>query len=190
MTPAERAVSLTSFQQVALVLLRTLIGWHFLYEGLYKLRLPGWTADGQPLAAWTSAGFLRAATGPFGRLARATVDAGLLAVIDKLVMIGLLCVGVSLLLGLLTRVGCVGGMLLLALFYLMQIPTSGMPQTGAEGSYLLVNKTLIEGFAVLALFSFDTGRIAGLDRWWRERRRVSAAPLSSDPRVIEQGSGT
>jgi thiosulfate dehydrogenase [quinone] large subunit len=46
-----------------------------------------------------------------------------------------------------------------------------MHQTGAEGAYLLVNKTLIEGIAVLALFAFDTGRIAGLDRFWYDRRR-------------------
>ena len=42
--------SRSSLQQVALVTLRTLIGWHFLYEGLYKLRLPGWSPDGTRIA--------------------------------------------------------------------------------------------------------------------------------------------
>ena len=30
----------------ALVVLRTLIGWHFAYEGYYKLMLPGWSRGG------------------------------------------------------------------------------------------------------------------------------------------------
>jgi hypothetical protein len=38
-----------------------------------------------------------------------------------------------------------------------------MPQPGAEGAYLLVNKNLIELAAVLAVMAFRTGRIAGLD---------------------------
>jgi thiosulfate dehydrogenase [quinone] large subunit len=163
--------ALSSLQQVSLVLLRTLIGWHFLYEGYFKFSLPAWTADGKPLAAFTAAGYIKAATtGPLGALARWAADAGLLPVIDRLIMFGLLAVGLSLILGLLTRVGCVGGVLLLALFYFTAVPTTGLPQTGSEGNYLFVNKTLIEGVAVLALFAFDTGRIAGLDRLLSERR--------------------
>jgi len=30
----------TTFQSISLVVLRTLIGWHFLYEAYYKLNLP------------------------------------------------------------------------------------------------------------------------------------------------------
>ena len=39
-------------QQVTLVALRTLIGWHFLYEGYVKLLTPSWGSDGVPMAAW------------------------------------------------------------------------------------------------------------------------------------------
>ena len=42
-------VALSSWQQVGLVLLRTLIGWHFLYEGYFKLLHPAWTRVGTPL---------------------------------------------------------------------------------------------------------------------------------------------
>jgi thiosulfate dehydrogenase [quinone] large subunit len=187
---AEPTPALTPFQQFSLVALRTLIGWHFLYEGIYKLRLPAWSADGHPIPAWTARGFIAGATGPFGGLARAAVDAGLLPWIDRLMMLGVAAVGLSLILGLLTRAGCVGGLLLLGLFYVMQVPTTGMPQPMAEGSYLLVNKTLVEGVAILALFSFDTGRIAGLDRLWRERRRAPSSVLAAEGRVQPQGSGT
>jgi thiosulfate dehydrogenase (quinone) large subunit len=179
--PQPQAAALSSFQQTALVLLRTFIGWHFLYEGYFKFSLPAWAPDGKPMAAWTSAGFIKAVDGPLASVARAAVDAGLLVWIDRLVMCGLVAVGISLMLGLLTRAGCIGGLLLLAMFYFMAIPTTGLPQTGAEGTYLLVNKTLIEGLAVLALLAFDTGRIAGLDRLWADRRARGAAPAMDAP---------
>jgi thiosulfate dehydrogenase [quinone] large subunit len=66
-------------------------------------------------------------------------------------------------LGLFTQLGCIGALGFLAMFYLSQPPLSGMPQPGAEGAYLLVNKNLIELAAVLAVMAFRTGRIAGLD---------------------------
>jgi len=188
--------SFSSFQQVTLVLLRTLIGWHFLYEGLYKFRLtqPAWNPDGSgPMSAWSSSGFLQASTGPLGKLAHYALSHSWLPVIDKLVMIGLAAVGLSLILGLCTRLGCAGGLALLAMFYLLQVPTSGMPQPHAEGNYLFVNKTLIEGIAVLVLLSFDTGRIAGLDRLWRERRSGQLAAVPAErisERTVGQGSGT
>jgi thiosulfate dehydrogenase [quinone] large subunit len=179
--------SLTPFQQTALVILRTAIGWHFLYEGMYKLRLPAWSPDGNPLGAWSSIGFLKAAaSGPLARVARYLVDHGFLTALDKALMIGIALVGLSLMLGLFTRLGCIGGVFLLSLFYLLAIPTKGMPQAGAEGNYLIVNKTLIEGVAVLVLSAFDTGRIAGLDRLWRRKRYVP--DLSTD--ALGQGSGT
>jgi thiosulfate dehydrogenase (quinone) large subunit len=182
--------TLTNFQQGALFALRTLIGWHFLYEGIYKLSLPGWAPDGKPLPAWSALGFLKAATGPLGDLARWCADHGMLTVIDKLVMFGIAAVGLSLILGLFTRAGCIGGLVLLSMFYFLAIPLSGMPQPQAEGSYLIVNKTLIEGIAVLVLLSFDTGRIAGLDRLWRNRRQYPLAVPAADQGAFEQGSGS
>ncbi len=38
-------------QRFALVLLRILIGWHFLYEGVIKAYNPAWTAKGYLLSA-------------------------------------------------------------------------------------------------------------------------------------------
>jgi thiosulfate dehydrogenase [quinone] large subunit len=150
-------------QQIGLVLLRTLIGWHFLYEGYYKLVLPAWSADGQPIADWSSAGYINAATGPLAGLFRRMIEAGWGPWIDRTVEISLILVGLSLILGLFTKLGCIGALLLLALFYVSAMPMAGIPQRGAEGTYLLVNKNLIEACAVLVLMSFNTGRIAGLD---------------------------
>lgn len=176
--PLDPKSPLSGFQQVTLVVLRTLIGWHFLYEGYFKVSLPAWSPDGQPLPAFSAAGFIKATTGPLGWLAQTMVNGGHVNVINKLIVFGLLGVGLSLMLGLLTRIGCIGGMLLLALFYFTSIPTAGLPADHAEGTYLIVNKTLIEGLAVLALYAFDTGKLAGLDRLFGDRRRAAASSVA------------
>jgi uncharacterized membrane protein YphA (DoxX/SURF4 family) len=78
-------------------------------------------------------------------------------------------IGLSLVLGLYTRVGATGALLFLSLVYFLYLPTLGVPQPSAEGTYLIVNKTLIEASAVVLLLAFDTGRIAGLDLVRRKR---------------------
>ena len=153
----------STLQQAALITLRTLIGWHFLYEAYYKLALPGWSRLGVPIAAWTSAGYLKAATGPLGKLFQKLLDAGWGGRIDTAVKWSLLLIGLSLLLGLFTRVGAYGALILLLIFYLVSVPLSGTQVPGSEGAYLLVNKTLIEAAAVCVLLAFHTERLAGLD---------------------------
>jgi thiosulfate dehydrogenase [quinone] large subunit len=154
---------LSSFQQFALIALRTVIGWHFLYEAYYKIASPAWSPGGGPLQPWTSAGYLKGSSGPLARLFQWMVNSGWTTWIDRSVKIGLLLIGLSLLLGLFTRVGAIGALFFLSLFYLLYVPTLGVPQPGSEGTYLIVNKTLIEAIAVVVLIVFDTGRIAGLD---------------------------
>src|SRR5712692_1952663 len=156
-------------QLVALVVLRTLIGWHFLYEGYYKWILPAWTRDGHPLARWSSAGYLKAASGPLAGLFQRLVEAGWVPWIDRTVEIALVLIGLSLVLGLLTRAGCWGALVFLTLVYVAAIPVRGVPQPGGEGTYLLVNKNLIEWAAVLLLLTFRTGEIAGLDVFLQRR---------------------
>jgi len=178
-------------QQAALVLLRTLIGWHFLWEGFVKLWWPSWSRDGWPLARWTSAGYLRAATAPFAETFHALADSPWLAVLDALVAIALLLAGLSLLLGLFTQIGATIALVLLALFYVSSVPTRGVIEPGAEGNYLYVNKNLVEAAAVLVLLVFRTGRLAGLDlllgRRRRAERRADAAP---EPEGRREGEGT
>ncbi|MGH9331348.1 MAG: DoxX subfamily [Vicinamibacterales bacterium] len=160
-------------------MLRTLIGWHFLYEGYYKLMLPGWARDGHPLAGWSAAGYLRNATsGPLAGLFQSLAGSAAGGWVDLAVPVGLALVGVSLVLGLLTELGCLGAAAFLTLFYLSAIPTSGAPQAGAEGTYLLVNKNLIELAAVMVLLSFRTGRIAGLDLLLAGRVRLRRPPVA------------
>jgi thiosulfate dehydrogenase [quinone] large subunit len=151
-------------QQFLLVALRTLIGWHFLYEGYFKLATPGWGADGLPLSAWSSAGYLRAATGPFASVFHAVAASPWLGTIDIIVAASLAAVGIGLMLGLFTQIACAGGIVLLTLFYVSSVPLDGLPAARQEGAYLIVNKTLIELAALAVVFVFRTGPIAGLDQ--------------------------
>ena len=162
----------SAFHSFALVLLRTLIGWHFLYEGYYKLVTPGWTRGGAPVGAWSASGYLKAATGPLAGVFHALGQSALSGWIDQLVPVGLVLVGLSLILGLFTQLGLSGALAFLTLFYVSAIPTEGVPRPGQEGVYLLVSKNLIEWAAVLLLLACRTGRIAGLDLLLRR----SAAP--------------
>ena len=113
---------------------------------------------------WSSVGYLKAATGPFAGLFHRLADTpALLHVANAITMWGLTLVGLGLILGLCTQMAKVGGMGFLLMFYLSQPPWYGLPQAGAEGNYLIINKNLIELLALATLFAFRTHRIAGLD---------------------------
>jgi thiosulfate dehydrogenase [quinone] large subunit len=169
--PYSASGPLSVFQQFTLVILRTVIGWHFLYEGYFKLMLPAWAPNGTHLARWSSAGYLNGATGPVGHLLHALFDAGWGHVIDVAVIGALWGIGLSLMLGFLTQLGCYGALVMLTLFYITAVPLDGVPHPGMEGNYMIVNKNLIEWVAVAVLLSFRTGRIAGLDLLYFVRRK-------------------
>jgi thiosulfate dehydrogenase [quinone] large subunit len=152
-------INYSNWQVAALVIVRVLIGWHFLYEGLVKVINPNWSA----------ASFLNAAQGPFANLFKSMAsNSSVLDVINFCNQWGLVLIGLSLILGLLSRWACIGGMALLSMYYLSNPPLIGLDIAGmAEGSYLLVNKNLIELFTLLILFFFPTGHRIGLDRFLR-----------------------
>ena len=168
-------VRLSSFQQVMLVVLRTLVGWHFLYEGYVKIIGPTWTRAGVPLQPFSAAGYLKGATGPLASIFHALGNSPWVPALDVAVAVTLLVAGLLLVLGLFTQLGCVLAAGLLAMFYLSAIPLSGVAEARTEGTYLIVNKNLIELAAVAVVFAFRTGRIAGLDRWRRVRHAQAHA---------------
>jgi thiosulfate dehydrogenase [quinone] large subunit len=166
-------------EQIALVALRTAIGWHFLYEGYYKIVSPSWSPNGVPLERWTSAGYLKGASGPLAGLFQRLVNAGWTTWIDRSVKIGLALIGLSLMLGFLTRLGSWAALLFLALVYSLSVPLTGVPQPNVEGTDLIVNKTLIEALAVCVLLAFNTGAIAGIDLLFKRKGKTeSRAPLA------------
>lgn len=77
---------------------------------------------------------------------------------------GLLILGGCLLLGLFSRLSALGAAALVMTFYLAHPPWPGeLPNPLAEGSYLIVNKNLIEVVACLLLATTPSGVWAGLD---------------------------
>ena len=164
-----KAIALSPVAQVTLVLLRTLIGWHFLYEGYFKLMRPAWSAAGAPLPSWSSTGYLKAAAGPFASFFHRLAESSWIGTIDTTIPIALAVVGLLLMLGLFTQLACMLALVLLATFYTASIPMSGLPEPGSEGAYLIVNKPLVEAAAIAVVFALRTDHIAGLDRWRGER---------------------
>jgi len=145
----------------ALVALRLVVGWHFLYEGLLKLQNSHWTAADY-LAQ--SRGLL---SGAFHWLA---ADPSRLAVVDAFNRWGLVLIGVGLIAGLFTRAATVAGILLLALYYACNPPFPGYAASSAEGSDLVVNKVLIELAALWVLLVLPTGGVVGVDRLFSKSR--------------------
>jgi thiosulfate dehydrogenase [quinone] large subunit len=153
------STNLTKAQGNALVLLRILIGWHFLYEGVIKAYNPAWTSRGYLLSASILKPFFAWLAGD-----------SLISAIDTLNIVGLIAVGISLLVGIKVRWGCIGGILLLMLYYLAHPPFPGLPQGPSEGSYWIVNKNLIEMAALLVIYSFPLTSVFGIENLFLKKR--------------------
>ena len=80
-------------------------------------------------------------------------------------MWGLTLVGACLILGLFTRLASLAGIGFILLFYLATPPFVGyFYSIPTEGSYLIVNKNLVEIAALAVIFATGSGLFAGLDR--------------------------
>ncbi len=164
-----KSLSYSATQTWMLTILRVLIGWHLMYEGVVKLWNPGWSAGGYLM---DSQGFFAEY---FYKLA---ANPGVLEVVDFLNVWGLILVGLGLILGVFTRLALIGGIVLLGLYFLSHPPLIGVNYAlPSEGSYLWVNKNLIEIFAMAVLLVFPASRVIGLDRFiwnWRKDAKASA----------------
>jgi thiosulfate dehydrogenase [quinone] large subunit len=141
---------------VAITVLRVIVGWHFLYEGISKLTSPSWSA----------AGYMRVSRGPFSAFFRwIAANPQMLDGANQIMMYGLTIVGLLLILGLFTRAAALGGILFILLIYLCNPPFVGYFYTiPTEGSYLIVNKNLVELCALAVILLTRSGLFAGLDR--------------------------
>jgi uncharacterized membrane protein YphA (DoxX/SURF4 family) len=173
---------------VGIAFLRVAIGWHFLYEGLAKLLDPGWTA----------AGYLRSSEWLLADLFHWMAETpNVLPVVDLLNVWGLILIGAALMLGVFTRLASLAGIFLLALYYAAHPPLPGFEQTTAEGSYLIVNKNVVEMVALLVLAIAPASGFAGLGRYLAAAlrrlggtvRRAAASgetPLHVDPEGLSR----
>lgn len=136
-------------------MLRIAIGWHFLYEGLVKFSNPTWTSVGYlSHANWIFSNF-------FHQLANSIQ---LIQLVDFLNMSGLVLIGFGLLLGIAIRWSAVFGITLLILYYIVNPSLIGekFNSVSSEGSYLIVNKNIIEAFALVLVYVYPTRLQVGL----------------------------
>jgi thiosulfate dehydrogenase [quinone] large subunit len=145
----------SSWQAVALIILRFLIGWHILFEGFSKLLIPN----------WTSFGFLQESKWILAPVTQYILEhEKLLSLVDILNTWGLIAIGLGLILGLFARTASIAGALLLLLYYSVNPPLIGLEYSvPTEGNYMVVSKTLIEAAALVIIALFPTSRIFGLD---------------------------
>ena len=170
----DRRVS--TVQLAMLTILRVVVGWHFLYEGIAKLM----TAD------WTSQGYLTVSKWIFGPIFRWMAETPpVLAAVDFLNIWGLTLIGIGLMFGALTRIAAVSGMVLISLYYLANPPFIGMDfGVVSEGNYLIVDKNLVEFFALMVVAIFPTGTFLGFDRYiayLRSKRARSGTEQDTEP---------
>ena len=93
--------------KASVTLLRILIGWHFLFEGIVKLYNP----------EWTSFGYLATAQGPFDWFFTSLIGDSTIGWVDTMNIIALMIVGITFTLGIFERLGAiVGGYLRFLIF--------------------------------------------------------------------------
>lgn len=108
--------------------------------------------------SWTSAGFLKSSQWIFSDIFNALAsDQLLLSIVDAINIWGLTIGGLCLMVGFSTRFVsflCAG---LLFMYYLASPPLVGIEYSSpSEGSYMLVNKTLIEAVALIVIGTIST----------------------------------
>ncbi len=147
----------TKAQLTWLVILRVFIGWHFAYEGLVKFLNP----------KWTSLPYLLDSQGPAADFfITLTQNAALMDTVNLLNKWCLLLIGLALITGCLSRIASVGGMVLLLLYSLSHPSFIGVTYLMPfEGSYLWIDKNLVELAALGVLCTFPTSHVIGLDRY-------------------------
>lgn len=178
MSNSKVVYQLTSAQSFFFVVLRIAIGWHFLREGYVKLVQPSWNAYGYLMASW----------GPFAPVFHTMAETDWMLQIANVSMPWMLTLaGIGLMFGVFTRLSTLLAMVLLLMFYfstppwpiqlvsepvtawgpflssINQATWAGQQMLGAEGNYMIVNKNLIEFFALAALLTTNSGQICGLD---------------------------
>ena len=152
---ARPARQLSLIQSLVVTLVRVVIGWHLLYQGVIKYLNPDWTAEGfLANANWFLAPHFR----------EMAADASRLRIIDTLNIYGLMAIGLGLICGLMPRVASFFGTLLLLSYYLAYSPMYGLGYSGGAGNDFGVNTILIEAAVLLILTVMPAGTWLRLDR--------------------------
>ncbi|MCB0730313.1 MAG: DoxX family membrane protein [Ignavibacteriae bacterium] len=136
-----------NIQTTVLIILRLILGYHFLFEGIDKLFSVNWSSAGFLLQTnWLLSDF-------FHTLAN---DPTLLRLVDALNIWGQILIGLGLIIGLFSTIAAWSGAFLLFIYYFAIPPFIE--------SFLFIDKNLIELFAFIIIAIFPTSHILGVDR--------------------------
>jgi thiosulfate dehydrogenase [quinone] large subunit len=146
--------TLSTIQSYTLFILRIVVGWHLLYEGIAKIFTPGWSsASYLQYSRWILADFFQ----------WLIANPQLLKIVDFLNILGLILIGLALITGCLSRLAAVFGALLLSMYYIAYPPFAGLDvNTVSEGHYLIINKNLIEIIILLLIAIFPSAKVGSL----------------------------
>jgi uncharacterized membrane protein YphA (DoxX/SURF4 family) len=140
--------------RIVLTVLRVLVGWHFLFEGLSKLASPGWSSASYLMESqWLLSGFFH------WIISSPTA----LAVTDFINIWGLILIGLGLFIGLFSKLASISGILILLLYYIANPPFAESSMSG-YGHFFIVNINLIEAGILLVFVFLKSDYLWSIDR--------------------------
>lgn len=156
---------MNALKECACAALRMAIGWHFLYEGVWKLTQESWSAKG----------FLASSEWFAGPLFKAIAsNPALMRVTDIANEWGLVLIGLGLVAGVLSRFAAGFGALLLAFYYVCQPPW--LNATG-DAHYLFLDVRLVEALALCVVACVPGPGIGDVLRGFLRRKDAIATEL-------------
>jgi uncharacterized membrane protein YphA (DoxX/SURF4 family) len=159
-------------------ILRIVVGWHFLYEGIAKLFNPGWSSTLYLMESkWLFSGFFHWLIS----------NNNTLQIVDFLNIWGLILIGFCLFVGLFSRAASISGAFLLLLYYVANPPfvTSSIPP---QSHFYIVNYNMIEAIVLIGLASFRKDSLWGMERlmaWFHSKRKNQKFPPEDNHEILE-----
>jgi uncharacterized membrane protein YphA (DoxX/SURF4 family) len=159
-------------------ILRVVIGWHFLYEGIAKLFNPNWSSTAYLMESkWLFSGF-------FHWLISNNTS---LQIVDFLNIWGLIIIGTCLFIGFFTRAASISGTLLLLMYYIANPPfmASSIPSTS---HFYIINYNLIEAVVLIVIASFPADYLWSVQRFiikLHEKRKEKKFPADDNHKILE-----
>ena len=149
---------LQKWEAFVVSLLRMAIGWHFLYEGISKITIGG----------WSSQSFLANTTGFFSPFYHWIAASPAIGFVDWLNITGLILIGLALFFGCFTRIAAAAGAVLLVLYYFAYPPFGfSLINTSGDSHFYVVNYLFVEAIVLILLAVYPrTGY--GLETWIRQ----------------------
>lgn len=160
----------SNIQLFLILLLRMFIGWHFLYEGIIKLVDPSWSAASYLLYSdWIFSGIFHTMAG----------NSTILAIVDFCNIWGLILIGLALIFGIFTRAAALGGAALLLLYYVANPPFT-LADSMKEGSYMIIDKNLIEMLALVLIAFLPSPSLINIKSIKAYIRKKTAKNITED----------